>query len=219
MITCPAWRPDTRDLVEGFQHAEAWLPGLAVDALRGGVGCDHCFDAFGHPVDIFVEGVDLMQQDTGQFRVVIIETAGESLNKFPVFDLQPSTSKFCQGDRVSFTGDECFDHRPTRHSKDVRCDSGKFDQRVFEEFLHALLVSGAFIDQIRPHPSEITQTANLDGWHERRPKHAAFIQLRKPDRVDPVGLWAAWDLFHVTRVDQPRCEPGGFEQIHELGRQ
>ncbi|MET3721808.1 hypothetical protein [Arthrobacter sp. UYCo732] len=55
--------------------------------------------------DLAGQGVDLVQQDPGQFAVVVVEPAGEGLNQRGVFDPQPAPGQVRRDEGVRLPGE------------------------------------------------------------------------------------------------------------------
>ncbi|WP_354254526.1 hypothetical protein, partial [Arthrobacter sp. UYEF21] len=66
---------------------------------------DHLFDSGAQMFDLAGQGVDLVQQDPGQFAVVVVEPAGEGLNQRGVFDPQPAPGQVRRDEGVRLPGE------------------------------------------------------------------------------------------------------------------
>jgi len=80
------------------------------------------FDAGIEVVDLRAETVDLIQQQLGEFGVVFVEGAGQSLDECAALNPQPSFGQLGEGVRVTFTGDQRLDHRPAGDAHHVGGD-------------------------------------------------------------------------------------------------
>ena len=161
------------------------------------------FDAGIEVFDLCAEGVYLLQQKGGELCVVVVEAAGERIDKGGVLDPQPSLGQIREHPRVAFPGDQRFDHCPAGHAHHLRGDRRDLDQRVLQQFLQPLHLAGAVSGQVEAQPGVVTQLADLQRRDERGPQHAALVELGQPHRIELVRFGSAGDMLHVAGVHQP----------------
>ena len=111
---------DAGDLIQAVdrgQHGGALaVPGgraggaVGIHALGGGDHGDQFLDPGGEPADLAGQGIDLVQQDPGQFGVVIIEPAGERLDQAIVLGSHPAAGHAGQHARFPLAGDQRLEH-------------------------------------------------------------------------------------------------------------
>ena len=65
--------------------------------------------------------------------------------------------------RITFASDQRFEHVAHRHRVHPRHHRRHLDQRVFEQLLHALPVTGALAGQIDPQPGVVPQLPDFHG--------------------------------------------------------
>jgi hypothetical protein len=94
-------------------------PGLVGGWLGGGDGAGQLLDAAGQPVDLDAERVDLVQEHPGQFRVVVVEAAGQRLHQGGALAAHPSSGQLGQHLGVALPDDQGLHHVPTRGAHDV----------------------------------------------------------------------------------------------------
>jgi hypothetical protein len=113
---------DAGHLVQAIHRIE-WNPrGVAVLSaarpwrLGGGDVGDELFDAGIEVFDLCAEGVYLLQQQGGDLCAVVVEAAGERIDKGGVLDPQPCLGQIGEHPRVAFPGDQRLDHCPAGHA-------------------------------------------------------------------------------------------------------
>jgi hypothetical protein len=101
--------------------------------------------------------------------VVAVEAPGEGLDQGGMLGPHAPLGQPGEDLGVALAGDEGSDHGPAGDAEDVGRDARDLYERVFEQFLDALLVPGALLDQVGPEAGVVTQGADLGWGDETRP--------------------------------------------------
>jgi hypothetical protein len=104
---------------------------IGTDALGRHRG-DQLLDPPGERVDLGGQGVDLAEQDPGEFAVVVIEPAGQRLDQRGMLGSHLAAGQVRQDVRVALPGDQRLQHVPHRHGVDPGGDRGHLDQGFSE---------------------------------------------------------------------------------------
>ena len=154
-----------------------YLPGVRGDGL---------LDPGGERSDLGGERVDAVEHHAQQESVVIGEVPGERLLQDTHLGAHLLAGQVRERVRVALPGDEGGQHVPARGPEDVGDHRGEFHLGVFQQFLGALLLPGAFLDQGAAVAGQVPQLPLGPSGDEAGPQHAALGELGQPDRVELV---------------------------------
>jgi hypothetical protein len=108
-------------------------PGLVGGWLGSGDGRDQFLDPGREAVCLRGQRVDVVQQHPGQFRVVVVEAAGQRLHQGGALAAHPSFGELGKHLGVALPDDQGLQHGPTRDANDVGGHGGQPGQGVLEQ--------------------------------------------------------------------------------------
>ena len=144
---------------------------------------------------------------------MVIETPVERGDQLRVLGLHPPAGQLGQPARVALPGDQGLDHVPRRQRVQRRGHRRDFDQRVLEQLLQPLPVTGAVAGQILTQPGVVTQPPDLGRGHKRWPQQTLLSQLGQPHRIQLVARGPARHILHIPGVDQLHRQPRRLQQV------
>ena len=135
-----------------FGCAPAGPPGICSPGMAGGSA-----HAGGERADLDCQRVHLGEQHPGQFGVVLVELAVQSLDQGGILGSHIAAGQRGKLTRVTLAGDKRLYHVAHRPGVHRRGDQRHLDQGVFEQLLQPLPLAGAVPVQIDPQPGVVTQ--------------------------------------------------------------
>jgi hypothetical protein len=139
------------------------VPGLVLGWLGGGDGADQRLDPGREAVYLGGQRVEVVQQQPSQFRVVVVEAAGQRLHQGGALAAHPSFGELGQHLGVALPDEQGFQHGPTRATHDVGGHGGQLDQGVLEQPAPAAARAGNVLASRRTAPR--VESRN---WRTRR---------------------------------------------------
>ena len=112
-------------------------------------------DARGQRIDLAGEGIDLVEQHPGQCGVVVVEPTGQRIDQGGALGLHPAAGQLGEQLGIPLPRDQRLDDGAAGHAGDVGGHRRQLDQRVLEQLLQPLHLSGPVVGEIGAQPGVV----------------------------------------------------------------
>jgi len=138
--------------------------------------------------DGLIKVIEVGQELTDEEGVVGAEAAGERLTQRGQLPPQLAAGEVSEEGGVRRARDQGVEHRAPGGAEQAAGDRGQLDAGVFEDFVQAVGVARALLNEDLTVAREVAELADRDGWHEAGADEPMLEQLSDPGAVLDIGL-------------------------------